>query len=127
MSAKTRLILILAATVTLYPLLTWFLISFNSRRGHNGYLTFSIISILFVVPIYPLLRSLRKRPPLSALAILLVIASGTCGFAGLTGIMVLHLDTGWVNVAANLCEGLMIASCVLLIWNAFVQRKRNRQ
>lgn len=125
MSAKTRLILITAAAVTFYSLLTWFLISSNSRRGHNGYLIFFIILILFVAPIYPLVvKGLRKRPLLFALGILLVVASGACGFAGITGGVVLHLAAGWVDVAADLSMGLAVASCMLFIWNAFVQRNK---
>ncbi len=126
MSAKTRFILIVAATAVIFDLLlTWFLISFNSWRGHNVYLTFFVIFILVAAPLYPLFKGLRKRPPLFALGILFAAASGTCGFAGLTGALVLHLDTSWVNMAANLCGGLIIASTVLFIWNAFAQRKRN--
>lgn len=124
MSATTRLIVVLAAIVTAYSLLTWFAFSSHSWKGPNANVAFFILFILGVAPIYPLFRSLKKRPRLSALAILLVIAATICGLASLTGIMVLHLDTGWVNVAANLCEGLIIASCVLFIWNAFVQRNR---
>ncbi len=129
MSAKTRLILITAATVVAFDsLLTWFLISSKSWRGPAGYVTFFIFFILAVAPIYPLVvKGLRKRPLLFALGILLVIVSGICGFASLTGIMVLHLDAGWAYEAADLSMGLAIASCVLFICSGFVQRKRNRQ
>lgn len=126
MSAKTRIILILAAAgVTFYSLLTWFLISSKSWRGTARFATFFILFILAVVPIYPLMvKGLRKRPLLFALGILLVIASGICGFASLTAILVLHLDAGWAYEAADLSIGLAIASCVLFIWNVFVQRNK---
>ncbi len=126
MSAKTRLILITAAAaVTFYSVLTWFLISSKSWRDHTGYFTFFIFFILAVAPIYPLVvKGLRKRPLLFALGILLVIASGICGFASLTGILVLHLNAGWAYEAADLSMGLAVASCVLFIWNVFVQRNK---
>lgn len=124
MSAKTRLILVLAATVTAYSLLTWFAFSSHAWRGRNANVTFFILFILGVAPIYPLFKSLRKRSLLSALAILLVIAAVICGLASLTGSLILHLDTGWVYVASSLSDGLLIASCVLFIWNGFVQRNR---
>jgi hypothetical protein len=127
MSAKARLILILAAAVTIYSLLTWFALSSHSWRSPTVTVTFFILFILGTGTIYPLFRILRKRPRLSALAILLVIVSVICGLASLAGSLFLHLDTGWVNVAANLCEGLIIASCMLFIWSGLVQRKRNRQ
>ncbi len=126
MSAKTRLILIVAAAaVTFYSLLTWFLISSKSWRSPTGYVTFFILFILAVAPIYPLVvKGLRKRPLLFALGILLVIASGICGFASLTGILVLHLDVGWAYEAADLSMGLAVASCVLFIWNVFIQKNK---
>jgi hypothetical protein len=124
MSAKTRLILVLAATVTTYSLLTWFAFSSHSWRGPTANVTFFILFILGVAPIYPLLRSLRKRPLLSALAILLVIAAGICGLVSLAGSLILHLDTGWIYMVSSLSKGLLIASCVLLIWNGFVRRNR---
>jgi hypothetical protein len=126
MSAKQRLILILAAAaVIFYPLLTWFLISSKSWRGSTEYMIFFVLFILAVAPIYPLVvKGLRKRPLLFALGILLVITSEICGFASLTGILVLHLDAGWAYEAADLSMGLAIASCVLFIWNVFVQRNK---
>ncbi len=127
MSAKTRLILVLAAAVTICSLLTWFALSSHSWKGSTIRVTFFILFILGAGTIYTLFRILRKRPRLSALAILFVIVSVICGLASLAGSLFLHLDTGWVNVAANLCEGLIIASCVVFIWSGLVQRKRNRQ
>ncbi len=128
MSAKTKLILIIAATVAFDSLLTWFLISFNSWRSPTGYVAFFIIFILTVASIYLLVvKGLRKRPLLFALGILLAIAATICGLASLTGTAVFHLDTGWTYVAANLSMGLAIAGCVVFISNVFVQRKRNRQ
>jgi len=125
MSAKTRFILILAAAAVIFDsLLTWFLISFNPRRGHSGYLTFFIIFILAVAPIYPLCKGLTKRPLSSALGILLVIASGICTFASVTAALVPDLGTGWAYAAANLSFGLGIGSCVLFAWSAFVQKNQ---
>jgi len=128
MLAKTRFILILAAVAAIFnSLLIWFALSSHSWRGSNSNVTFFILLALAIAPIYPLVRSLRKRPRLSALAILLVIASVICGLASLAGSLFLHLDTGWDSVAASLSEGLFIGSCVLFICSGVVQRKRSRQ
>jgi hypothetical protein len=124
MSAKVRLILILAATTTFYSILILFAFSSGFRSGSIANVTFPILFILGVAPIYPLLRALRKRPRLSALAILLVIASVISGLASFTGSLVLSQDVGWVPVAAALSKALFVTSCVLFIWNGIVRRHR---
>ena len=124
MSARARLILVLAATVTFYLVLALLAFSSNSWSGPIANVTFPILFILGVAPIYLLLRTLRKRPRLSALAILLVIAAVICGLASLTGTLVLSQDVGWVPVASALSKGLFVTSCVLFIWNGVVRRHR---
>src|SRR5580704_7026915 len=104
MSAKARLILVLAATTTFYSVLVLLAFFSGFRSGSIANVIFPILFILGVAPIYPLLRALRKRPRLSALAILLVIASVISGLASLTGSLVLSQDVGWVPVASTLSK-----------------------
>ena len=124
MSAKARLILVLAATVAFYSVLALLAFSSSSWSGPIANVTFPILFILGVAPIYPLLRTLRKRPRLSALAIMLVIAAVICGLASLTGSQVLSQDVGWVPVASALSKWLFVTSCVLFIWNGVVRRHK---
>jgi hypothetical protein len=122
MSAKARLILVLAATTILYSVLLFLAFSSGFRTGSIANVAVPILFILGVVPIYPLLQTLRKRPRLSALAILLLIAAVISGLASFTGSLVLSQAVGWVPVASTLSKGLFVASCMLFIWNGIVQR-----
>ena len=125
MSTKARFTLVLAATIAFYSVLVLLALSLDFRSGSIANVAFPVLIILGVVPIYPLFRTLRKRPGLSALAILLVIASVISGLASLTGSLVLSQDVGWIHVAATLSEALFIISCVLFIWNGAVRRHRH--
>lgn len=125
MSARARFILILAAAAVIFnSLFIWFLISFNSRQGSTGYVTFFIFLVLVVAPIYPLSKGLRKRPLSSAVGILFVIASGICAFASIAGRLVFHLDAGWASKGADLSMGLAIASFLSFIWSGLIQKNR---
>ena len=65
--------------------------------------------------------------PIASAPMLLLIGALISGLVYLIGSLILHLDTTWVNAASTLCTGMMIASCVLLIWNGFVRKKGSPQ
>lgn len=123
MSAKARLILVLAGATAFYSVLVLLAFSSGFRSRSIASVALPILFILGVAPIYPLLRTLGKRPRLSALAILLLIAAVISGLVALTASLVLSQDVGWVPEASTLSEGLFVASCVLFIWNGVVRRE----
>lgn len=121
MSAKARLILVLAGTTTLCLVLVLLAFSSGFRTRPIANVAIPILFILGVVPIYPLLQTLRKRPPLSALAVMLLIVAVISGLASLTGSLALSQAVKWVPVASILSRVLLVASCVLFIWNGTVR------
>lgn len=125
MSAKSRIILVLATAVIFYVLLYVFLRwSAFSPSSWMVFISIVAVFVLGIAPIYYLSRTLKKRPLLSSMAILLLIVATICGLAGLTGNLILHVDTIWVSVMTGLSKVLFVASCVLFIWSAFAQKGR---
>ena len=125
MSSKQRFVGIVLLAAAFSSVLGW--MAFHAKRFTvvwSNPIIILMIVILGVAPIYPLCRTLSKRTRLSALAILLLIAGVLSGLVYLVGSLVLHIDTAWVLAASELSEGLIIASCVLVIWNGLVRKDR---
>ena|SRR5258707_8315479 len=125
MSSKQRLVGVVLLAAAFSLVLGW--TAFHPRRSAavwSNPIIILMIVILGAAPIYPLCRTLNKRTRLSALAILLLIAGVLSGLAYLVGSLVLHVDAAWVLVASELSEGLIIASCVLVIWNGIVRKTK---
>ena len=128
MSYKGRVALVLVIAVAFSSILVW--MAFQQQATQSFWenpLAIGAILILCAAPIYPLYRTLKRRTATSAVAMLLLIGALISGLVYLIGSLILHLDTTWVNAASTLCTGMMIASCVLLIWNGFVRKKGSPQ
>jgi multisubunit Na+/H+ antiporter MnhB subunit len=128
MSHKSRMALVLVLMVIFSSVLVW--VVFHPSVGlRGGLLIVGTILVLSLVPIYPLYRQLRKRgrPPSSALAILLLIGALASGLVYCVAALVLRLDANWILVLSELCRGLILASCVLFIWNGFVRQRGARR
>ena len=123
MSHKGRLLIILLLTSSFAILLGWTAFHPNRTSGlWSNPLIVGIILILGIVPIYPLCRQLRKRPPLSALALLLLIGAIASALVFYVADLVLHLNAPWISAVSDLSTGLIVASCLLGIWNGFMRR-----
>jgi hypothetical protein len=125
MSNKSRLILILVLAVAFSALLVWmaFHPRVSARIWHNP-LVITVVLILCAAPIYHLFRTLRKRTPSSAIAALLLAGALISGVVYFIGDLVLQLETTWVFVASELSKGLIVASCLLFIWNGLRRKGR---
>ncbi len=125
MSYKGRAAIVLILAVAFSLVLIW--MAFNQQAASSFWgnpLAIGAILILCVAPIYPLYRTLKRRSAISAVAILLLIGALISGLVYLIGTLVLHLEGTWVTVASTSCTGMILASCVLLIWNGFVRKNR---
>jgi len=124
MSNRNRLILVVAIVAGIYLLLT--LIVFHPHASTaiwRNNLVMAAVVILGIAPIYPLYRIMRKRERISALAILLLMCALIAGLVYLTGSLILGVDTAWTSRASVLSECLIVASCLLFIWNGFMRSK----
>jgi hypothetical protein len=122
MSHKSRMVLILVLMVAFSSVLIW--LAFHPSPGLWGSpLVVATILVLGIAPIHPLSRQLSKRTPSSALAILLLIGALVSGSAYCVADLVLRLDANWVPALSGLSRGLILASCVLFIWNGFASRR----
>jgi hypothetical protein len=124
MSYKGRVALVLVLAIAFSLVLVWMV--FHKQAAQSLWenpLAIGAILILCVAPIYPLYRTLRRRTATSAVATLLLMGALISGLAYLIGSLILRLDTTWVNAAYTLSTGMVIASCVLFIWNGFVRKK----
>jgi hypothetical protein len=125
MSNKSRLAIILLGVVIFSSVLVW--MAFHptgSASLWSNPLIVGAILVLCAAPIYPLYRQLSKRAPSSALAILLLIGALASGLMYGVADLVLHLEGPWVSRISALTTGLLLASCVMFIWNGFVNRVR---
>lgn len=125
MSNKTKLILVLTAAAAFYLFAA--AIAFHPRSVDSFWRSpIIIVAILFlsVAPIYSLCRILKRRDRFSTFAILLLIGALMSGLGYFAGGLMLPRNSPWLKEAATVNESLILASCVLFIWNGFVRRKR---
>ena len=125
MSNKTRMAIILLVAATFSSMLVWmaFYPTASASLWRNPLLV-GVILALCAAPIYPLYRQLSKRAPSSAVAILLLIGALVSGLMYGVADLVLHFEVPWVSRISELTTGLVLASCVMFIWNGFVNRGR---
>ncbi|MFZ3275923.1 MAG: hypothetical protein WA182_03385 [Candidatus Sulfotelmatobacter sp.] len=121
MSHKNRFILVLVAAAIISLLLSW--MAFHPAGIPSNPVIVGFVLILGVAPIYPLYLQLRKRSALHAVFIMLVIAVGISGVVYMVSAWVFHIDSPWVSVVSKLNRALILAACVLGIWNAIAKRK----
>lgn len=120
---KSRVTLILVLMVAFSTILVW--IGFHPYPGLWGSPLFvGTILVLGLAPIYPLYRQISKRAPSSALAIMLLIGALVSGLVYCVAALILRLNANWVVLLSELIRGLILASCALFVWNAFVSRRR---
>jgi hypothetical protein len=126
MSVKQRLLTVLFLLLSFLSLLTWMTLHPIRSAGvwANRVIVVAIL-IFCAAPIYPLYTTLRNRARLSAIAFLLLIAALVLGLVYLGGSLVLHARAEWLVRIANLSKVLIIASCVLILWNGFVRKAGN--
>jgi len=124
MPKQMRLVLILFLAIVCFSPPVWMLFHPSSAAGlGKSLLLASIFLVLCVAPVYPLYLQLRRRPQ-SAPPMLLLIGALACAMAYGIVEFVLHLDTPFADWVADLGTVLIIASCLLFIWQA-VRERRN--
>ena len=125
MSNKSRMAIILLVAVIFSSVLVWMIFHpTGSASLWRNPLVVGVILALCAAPIYPLYRQLSKRAPSSAITILLLIGALASGLMYGMADLVLHLEGRWVSRISELTTGLILASCVMFIWNGFVNRGR---
>ena len=117
--------IILLVAVTFSSVLVWMAFHpADSASLRRNQLIVGAILVFCAAPIYPLYRQLSKRAPSSAIAILLLIGALLAGLIYGMADLVLHLEGPWVFRISELSTGLIVASCLMFIWNGFHKRGR---
>jgi hypothetical protein len=117
--------IILLVAVIFSSVLVWMMFHpTDSASLWRNPLVVVVILALCAAPIYPLYRQLSKRAPSSAIAILLLIGALASGLMYGVADFVLHLEGPWVFRISELSTGLIVASCLMFIWNGFHKRGR---
>ena len=117
--------IILLVAVIFSSVLIW--IAFHAAGSDSIWRNSLIVGVILAgcaAPIYPLYRQLSKRAPSSAIAILLLVGALVAGLMYGVADLVLHLEGPWVFRISELSTGLIVASCLMFIWNGFANRGR---
>jgi hypothetical protein len=127
MSNKTRMAVVIAGMTAVSSLLVWF--AFHPRISvvfFENPLIIAMLLILGIAPVYPLFKTLQKRPPISAVAIVLLILGVLFAILYFVGSLVFHTGASWVSIVSVLSDALIIASCCLLVLNAVLRGNRQQ-